>query len=121
MFFASWFPTFLQKTRGVSVEKSGYLQGVVLGGSLLGGIFGGLLTDWISRRTGSLRVSRSGVGAASLGICSIAMLGAWFVESTEVAVFLLAAGALFVLRVRDLALLLPRSISVGHACLRSRE
>ena len=93
MFFASWFPTFLQKTRGVSVEKSGYLQGVVLGGALLGGIFGGLLTDWIWRRTGSLRVSRSGVGAASLGICSIVILGAWFVESTEVAVFLLALGA----------------------------
>ena len=68
MFFASWFPTFLQKTRGISVENSGYLQGVVLGGALLGAIFGGLLTDWIWRRTGSLRISRSGVGAASLAI-----------------------------------------------------
>src|SRR5690606_7379433 len=26
MFFASWFPTFLQETRGVSVKDSGYLQ-----------------------------------------------------------------------------------------------
>jgi ACS family glucarate transporter-like MFS transporter/ACS family D-galactonate transporter-like MFS transporter len=90
MFFASWFPTFLQKTRGVSVEKSGYLQGVVAVGPLLGCIVGGLLTDWIWRQTGSLRLSRSGVGAASLGMCSIAMLSAWLVESTEVAVFLLA-------------------------------
>jgi ACS family glucarate transporter-like MFS transporter/ACS family D-galactonate transporter-like MFS transporter len=89
MFFASWFPTFLQKTRGVSVDQSGYLQGVVHLGPLLGCVLGGLLTDWIWRRTGSLRVSRSGVGAASLGICSIAMFGAWFVESTEIAVFLL--------------------------------
>jgi ACS family glucarate transporter-like MFS transporter/ACS family D-galactonate transporter-like MFS transporter len=90
MFFASWFPTFLQETRGVSVEKSGYLQGVVMIGALLGAIFGGLLTDWVWRRTGSLRISRSGVGAASLGSCSIVILGAWFVQSTEVAVFLLA-------------------------------
>jgi ACS family D-galactonate transporter-like MFS transporter len=93
MFVASWLPTFLQKTHGVSVETSGYLQAVVEGGPLLGGIFGGLLTDWIWRRTGSLRVSRSGVGATSLGICSIAMLSAWLVESTEVAVFLLALAA----------------------------
>lgn len=93
MFFASWFPTFLQKTRGVSVENSGYLQGVVLGGALLGAILGGLVTDWIWRRTGSLRISRSGVGAASLGSCSVVILGAWFVESTEVAVFLMAIGA----------------------------
>lgn len=93
MFFASWFPTFLQKTRGVSVEKSGYMQGVVAGGPLLGCICGGLLTDWIWRRTGSLRTSRGGVGAASLGICSITMLCAWSVESTGVAVFLLSIAA----------------------------
>src|SRR5215207_5882730 len=93
MFFASWFPTFLQKTRGVSVEASGYLQAVVAGGPLLGGICGGLMTDWIWRRTRNLRVSRGGVGASSLGICSIAMLGAWLVESTEFAVFLLSLAA----------------------------
>ena len=32
MFVASWLPTFLQKTHGVSVETSGYLQAVVEGG-----------------------------------------------------------------------------------------
>jgi ACS family glucarate transporter-like MFS transporter/ACS family D-galactonate transporter-like MFS transporter len=83
MFFASWFPTFLQVTRGVSVEASGYLQGIVLGGALMGCILGGLLTDWVWRRTGSLRASRSGVGAASLGTCALIILGAWCVQSTE--------------------------------------
>lgn len=93
MFFASWFPTFLQRTRNVSVEESGYLQGVVMGGTLVGGVLGGLLTDWIWRRTGNLRLSRSGVGAASLAICSVLVLFAWFVKSTEIAVALLALGA----------------------------
>jgi ACS family glucarate transporter-like MFS transporter/ACS family D-galactonate transporter-like MFS transporter len=93
MFFASWFPTFLQETRGVSVKESGYLQGVVLGGFLLGAIFGGMFTDWIWRRTGNLRTSRSGVGGASLSACAVLILGAWFVESSGVAVFLMAAGA----------------------------
>jgi ACS family glucarate transporter-like MFS transporter/ACS family D-galactonate transporter-like MFS transporter len=93
MFFASWFPTFLQETRGVTVENSGYVQGIILGGALLGSISGGLVTDWIWRRTGSFRASRSGVGAASLGACSIVILGAWFANSTGIAVFLLALGA----------------------------
>jgi MFS transporter, ACS family, D-galactonate transporter len=71
------------------------LQGLVLGGALIGGILGGLLTDWVWRQTGSLRASRSGIGAASLGTCAIVILGAWFVESTELAILLLALGAFF--------------------------
>ena len=95
MFFASWFPTFLQETRGVSVKESGYLQGLVLAGTLIGCIFGGMITDGIWRRTRSLRLSRSGVGAASLGACSLLILGAWFVESVSLAVILLTLGAFF--------------------------
>jgi ACS family glucarate transporter-like MFS transporter/ACS family D-galactonate transporter-like MFS transporter len=95
MFFASWFPTFLQTTRGVTVEESGRLQGVVLAGPLLGGILGGLLTDWIWRRTQNLRISRSGVGATALVSCSLTIFCAWFAESTGFAVFLLALSAFF--------------------------
>jgi ACS family glucarate transporter-like MFS transporter/ACS family D-galactonate transporter-like MFS transporter len=92
-FFASWFPTFLQKTRGVTVQQSGYMQGMVLVGALIGCILGGIVTDWVWRRTGNLSASRSGVGAASLATCAIVTLIAWFVESTGVAVFLLSLGA----------------------------
>lgn len=95
MFFASWFPTFLQETRKVSVAQSGYLQGLVFAGTLAGCLFGGMLTDWIWRRTGGLRLSRSGVGAASLGACSLLILAAWFVKSPELAVGLLTLGAFF--------------------------
>lgn len=94
MFFASWFPTFLQETRGVSVAESGYLQGLVLTGTLTGSIFGGTLTDWIWRRTGNLRLSRSGVGATFLAACAILILTAWFVQNATLAVALLALGAL---------------------------
>ncbi len=95
MFFASWFPTFLQETRGVSVAGSGYLQALVFAGTMIGCLVGGWLTDWILNRTGSLRYSRSGVGSTFLFGCSMLILAAWFVESTTVAVGLLAAGAFF--------------------------
>lgn len=94
MFFASWFPTFLQKTRGVSVNESGYLQALVFAGTLAGSLLGGMLTDWIWKRTGNLRFSRSGVGATCLFGCGVLILCAWFVESTYLAVALLSAGSL---------------------------
>ncbi len=95
MFFASWFPTFLQETRGVSVKDSGYLQALVFAGTLTGCLCGGLLTDWIWQRTGNLRLSRSGVGATFLCGCALLILSAWFVESTVLAVTLLSLGAVF--------------------------
>jgi ACS family glucarate transporter-like MFS transporter/ACS family D-galactonate transporter-like MFS transporter len=95
MFFASWFPTFLQETRGVSVTVSGYQQGIVLAGTLAGSLIGGLVTDWIWRRTGSLRASRAGMGTVALGGCALLILLAWFVESPNLAIALLAIGALF--------------------------
>jgi ACS family glucarate transporter-like MFS transporter/ACS family D-galactonate transporter-like MFS transporter len=93
MFFASWFPTFLQKTRDVSISDSGNLQALVFSGTLVGGLCGGMLTDWIWRRTASLRISRSGVGAAALASCGLLILAAWFVESVTLAVLLLTAGS----------------------------
>ncbi len=93
MFFASWFPTFLQETHGVSVKESGYLQSLVFTGSLTGSICGGLLTDWIWRRTESLRLSRSGVGMTFLTVCALLILSAWSVDSTVLGVGLLALGA----------------------------
>ena len=95
MFFASWFPTFLQETRGVSVEKSGYLQALIFCGSLTGCVIGGWLTDWILKKTGSLRWSRSLVGAGFLFGCSALILAAWTVEDLQLAIGLLACGALF--------------------------
>ncbi|QEG38171.1 MFS transporter [Roseimaritima ulvae] len=94
MFFASWFPTFLQQTRGVSVTDSGYLQALVFTGTLTGSLFGGLLTDWIWQRTKSLRLSRSGVGASFLFGCAVLILLAWFVESTFLAVAFLSIGSM---------------------------
>ena len=93
-FFASWFPTFLQETRNVSIEKSGYLQAMVLAGTLLGGLLGGGVADWVWRKSRSLHLSRGGVGASSLFACSLLVAAAWFVESSLLAMGLLTFGAL---------------------------
>ncbi len=94
MFFSSWFPTFLQEARGVTVAQSGVLQGLVLAGTLVGSLLGGYVTDWVWQRTGSLRASRSGVGGISLALCALLVLIAWSIEDVTLAVALLAGGAL---------------------------
>lgn len=95
MFFASWFPTFLQKTRGVSLLESGILQGWVFTGALAGSLLGGWVTDWIWNRTKSLWLSRSGVGSFALGICGLLILLGWFTEDARTAVGILALGSFF--------------------------
>ncbi len=70
-FFALWFPTFLQETRGVEIVKSTFLQGTVFTATLFGGLYGGTLVDSIYKRTNNLRWSRSGVGAACMLLCGL--------------------------------------------------
>ena len=93
MFFASWFPTFLQETRGVSISNSGLLQGLVFAATLAGSLFGGWLVDWIWKKTGSLRMSRGGIGALFLFCCGALILSAYFVHGNGPAIGLLTAGA----------------------------
>lgn len=95
MFFASWFPTFLQKTRGIEVSESGYLQGLVLTGTLLGGVLGGWLSDKIWLMTKDLRLARSVFSGMCLMACGILILIAWFVTSLYVAITLLTLGSFF--------------------------
>lgn len=79
----------------MSVSESGKWQAVVFAGTLIGSVCGGMLSDTIWRRTGNLKLSRSGVGACCLLICALLLLSAWFVEDAELAVALLTGGAFF--------------------------
>ena len=92
-FFATWFPSFLQGTRGVDVKSSGYLQSSVFAATMFGGLLGGVLVDLIYKRTDNLKLSRSGVGAVCMLSCGALIFAAFFAESLTAAVVLLAMGA----------------------------
>ncbi len=95
MFFASWFPSFLQQVHEVSVEVSGYIQSIVLCGTMLGGLAGGYVIDWIWRKTGSLRISRTGAGCFALGMSGLLILASWATPDLTSGMVLLAVGAFF--------------------------
>lgn len=114
IFFATWFPTFLQKARNMTVSDSGYLQALVFAGTLAGSFGGGMLTDWIFRKSGNLKVSRSGVGVGCLLACAGLILSAWFVKDVTTAVALLACGAFFAALAGPSAYVTTIDIGGGH-------
>jgi ACS family D-galactonate transporter-like MFS transporter len=94
IFYVTWFPTFLQKSRGASLTGSGLLTSLPLLSVVLGSTMSGLCIDRIWRQTGSRRLSRHGVGLASvLGAGSFLVL-AFFADSLAWTVGFITASAI---------------------------
>lgn len=92
-FFASWFATYLIETRGVSTAESGVLTALPLIATVLGSLCGGYASDTVLRWTGSLTLARKGIAAASLSICGVLVLLAFFISHATLAVMMISAGA----------------------------
>jgi predicted MFS family arabinose efflux permease len=91
-FYLTWFPAFLEKGHGIRLEKSGLMAMLPLAGSVLGAVAGGAVIDWLLRRTGSRRLSRSGTGAVVLVFSALCILAATRAEGAMAMVLLLALG-----------------------------
>lgn len=94
-FYLTWFPTFLQETRHVSIAQSGFLATFPHITTLLGGITGGFAADWLLVRTKSLWLSRQGLGAAAMAACVLCMYPAYFVSDPYLTVTLVSASAFY--------------------------
>lgn len=72
--YYSWFPTYLEKGRGLGPIESGWLASLVLAGGAVGATAGGYLGDWIVRRTGSRRWARPLIGAGGLSLAAVLLV-----------------------------------------------
>lgn len=93
IFFATWFPTYLEETRGVSLKQAGLLTSLPLVAVVLGSPLGGIASDWLLSRTGNRRVSRCWLSASSLSLCAALIIGAYFVLDARLAVLVISAGS----------------------------
>jgi MFS transporter, ACS family, D-galactonate transporter len=93
IFFATWFATYLQETRHVSVKESGVLTSLPLVAVVLAGFVGGGLSDGLLRRTGSRRMARQGLSFVSLLISAGLTLAAYFVADPLLAVTVISGGS----------------------------
>jgi sugar phosphate permease len=92
IFFASWFATYLQEARGVTILGSGWLTTLPLLADVTGCMFGGVLSDALLRWTGSQRLARQGLSAIALLMCAGLIFSAWFVAHPVMAVLVISAG-----------------------------
>ncbi len=95
MFFTSWFATYLQEARGVTILKSGFLTMLPLLAVVAGSLAGGWVSDAVLKRTGSRRLARQGVAVVSLGLCAALTLSAYFFADALAAVLIISAGSFF--------------------------
>jgi sugar phosphate permease len=94
-FFYTWFPRYLHETKGVSTQEAGGLAWWPPLAGMVGGLLGGLFSDWVLRRTGNPRLARQGMACTAMIICAASALGSFFIDDPRAAVALLCVGGFF--------------------------
>ena len=95
IFFSTWFPTYLQEARSISVEISGLLNSLPILALVVGALSGGLISDWVLTVTGSRRAARQGVASTCMVICAISVFISSSIGNSLAAVLVISAGMLF--------------------------
>ena len=97
VFWMTWCSTYLQNVHSLDPQKAGQITSLPTFGVVAGSLAGGLLADWVLKRTGSKRLSRSGVaiGTTLVGVACFGL--AYIVPPGQLglAMTFLIAGALF--------------------------
>jgi sugar phosphate permease len=88
-------PTYLEEERGLKLKDATALAAWPQYAGVVGGFLGGLLSDYVLRRTRSRYLARNGVAMAGLIICQVWYALAWFAADVYVACALLAVGTFF--------------------------
>ncbi len=79
-FFVTWFPIYLVKDRGFDILQAGFVAAVPAICGFLGGLVGGVVSDRILARTGSITLARKAPLLGGMLLASLIM-GAAFVDS----------------------------------------
>lgn len=57
-FFLTWFPTYLYQAKGMSILKVGFIASIPAIAGFIGGLMGGVFSDWLLKRGYSLTTAR---------------------------------------------------------------
>jgi MFS family permease len=89
-FFVTWLPTYFMREHGLSLQRSGVFAALPLAAGAVGCLMGGVIADWITRRTGSVTIGRRSVGVSGFLLGAIGYVAAIYVNSAEMAIAFLA-------------------------------
>ncbi|MDP6717139.1 MAG: MFS transporter [Pirellulaceae bacterium] len=93
IFFGSWFATYLQDARDVSVATSGVLNSLPLIALVVGALAGGAISDGLLAMTGSRTIARKWLATVCMSLCALLVFGAYFVQQPVVAVLIISGGS----------------------------
>jgi len=82
--FVTWMPSLLQKNYGLDLKKSSFLYAAMLFCAMIAEFLGGVLTDYLLRRTGNLQIARSRLIAGSWLLVVAGLVPAIFVHDLVV-------------------------------------
>jgi ACS family glucarate transporter-like MFS transporter len=88
-FFITWFPVYLVQERGLSIVKAGLFATVPAICGFVGGVVGGVLSDWLLRRGYSLTIARK-VPVVGGMLVALAILGCNYTESNTLILMLMS-------------------------------
>jgi MFS family permease len=89
-FFVTWLPTYFIREHGLSLQQSGVFAALPLAAGAAGCIAGGYISDYITRRTGSVTIGRRAVGISGFVLGAVGYASAIYVPSPAAAIGLLA-------------------------------
>jgi MFS transporter, ACS family, glucarate transporter len=88
-FFLTWFPVYLVKERGMSILNAGFVAAVPALAGFVGGVLGGLFSDYLLRRGASLTVARKTPIVVGM-LLSTTMIACNYVETSSVIVAIMS-------------------------------
>jgi MFS family permease len=91
-FLITWLPTYLEKVRHFAKAELAVFAGLPLMLSVVADIFGGLTTDWLTKRFGT-RFGRCSVGFVGYAVAGVAMVIAAGSDNARTAAVLIAIAA----------------------------
>ncbi|MGF6306379.1 ACS family glucarate transporter-like MFS transporter [Bradyrhizobium sp. i1.8.4] len=88
-FFLTWFPVYLVKERGLSILQAGFVATLPALCGFIGGVLGGVISDYLLRRTGSLTMARK-IPIVGGMLLSMAIIACNYVDSQALVVGFMA-------------------------------
>jgi MFS transporter, ACS family, glucarate transporter len=93
--FLSWIPQYFLHSYHLELQKSALFASVVFFAGVIGDTLGGIVTDWVYRRTGSLRRARSWMVSICMVLCFVSLVPLMLTHDLYLSMSCLAAGFFF--------------------------
>lgn len=88
-FFLTWFPVYLVQERGMSILKVGFVASLPAICGFIGGVLGGMFSDFLIRKGCSLTVARKTPIVIGM-LMSMSLVAANYVEAESIVIFVMA-------------------------------